>query len=284
MIEVITSFFSYMISSPEMATIFGSLITAVSSIIGIIVTYYITNKQNEKEIEIKNKEIQNQKEQHKNDLKIKNIEIQNQKEKYEKELEIKKIEIQNQNDKYEKNLEIKNIEIQSQKEQHDEDLEIKNKEIQTQKEHYEAELELKNNEIQTQKDQFEDLLIYISNYPHEIHSLIKLNRILVDLIKDYETYNKIGVPILKINEELKKNYQKFIKFKNSPLYYYLDEKIKLDIIHIFKNISEKINHDKNAFDGTYYKFGVTYLSNNEINEIKKINDEISEKIHEEIKK
>lgn len=53
-----------MIPSSEIATIFGLLITTVSSIIGIIVTYYITNKQNEKEIEIKNKEIQNQNEKY----------------------------------------------------------------------------------------------------------------------------------------------------------------------------------------------------------------------------
>ena len=54
------------------------------------------------------------------------------------------------------------------------------------KERYESELNQKDNQMKVQEDFFNDMIIYMSNYPHEIHALIKLKDILNELISIYD--------------------------------------------------------------------------------------------------
>lgn len=51
---------------------------------------------------------------------------------------------------------------------------------------YQSELNQKDNQMKVQEDFFNDMIISMSNYPHEIHALIKLKDILNELISIYD--------------------------------------------------------------------------------------------------
>ena len=150
------------------------------------------------------------------------------------------------------------------------------------KERYESELNQKDNQMKVQEDFFNDMIIYMSNYPHEIHALIKLKDILNELISVYD------IPLYRLSPingygKIKHIYVKSQNFINSPLYYYLDDDITLKINPIFQELHKKYNPNQQDLLKIQMNKHTTILTDNQFLVIKNMIPEIESRINEKIK-
>lgn len=151
------------------------------------------------------------------------------------------------------------------------------------KERYESELNQKDNQMRLQEEFFNDMIIYMSNYPHELHALIKLKGILDDLLSVYCNSQYNILPPIYITAKIQPTYIKFQNFVNSPLYYYLNEDITSQITPIFDELHKK--YDTSHQDAWKIQMNRnTTLSNDQLAIIKNIIPEIENKINEITKK
>ena len=150
------------------------------------------------------------------------------------------------------------------------------------KERYESELNQKDNQMKVQEDFFNDMIIYMSNYPHEVHALIKLKDILNELISVYD------IPLYRLSPingygKIKHIYVKSQNFINSPLYYYLDDDITLKINPIFQELLKKYDTNQQDLIKIQINKHTAILTDDQFFVIKNMIPEIESRINEKIK-
>lgn len=144
---------------------------------------------------------------------------------------------------------------------------------------YESELTQKDKEMKAQKEFFNDMIIYMSNYPHEVHALIKLKDILNELLSIYEDSKSIMIPEFAY-EKIKPINYKFQEFKNSPLSYYLNNDIASKINPIFKGLNEKYDTSHQNLLKIQINRHTNPLNNNQLDIIRQTVPKIDNRINE----
>ena len=150
------------------------------------------------------------------------------------------------------------------------------------KERYESELNQKDNQMKVQEDFFNDMIIYMSNYPHEIHALIKLKDILNELISVYDIPLYRLYPITGYGK-IKYIHVRSQNFINSPLYYYLDDDITSKIDPIFQILHKKYDTNQQDLLKIQMNKHATILTDDQFFVIKNMIPEIESRINEKIK-
>ena len=147
---------------------------------------------------------------------------------------------------------------------------------------YQSELNQKDNQMKVQEDFFNDMIIYMSNYPHEIHALIKLKDILNELISIYD------IPLYRLSPitgygKIKHIHVKSQNFINSPLYYYLDDDITSKINPIFQDLLKKYDTNQQDLLKIQMNKHTTILTDNQFLIVKNMIPKIERRINEKIK-
>lgn len=147
---------------------------------------------------------------------------------------------------------------------------------------YQSELNQKDNQMKVQEEFFNDMIIYMSNYPHEVHALIKLKDILNELVSVY------NIPLYRLSPitgygKIKYIYVKSQNFINSPLYYYLDDDITSKINPIFHELHKKYDTNQQDLFKIQMNKHATILTDNQFLVIKNMIPEIESIINEKIK-
>ena len=136
--------------------------------------------------------------------------------------------------------------------------------------------------MKVQEDFFNDMIIYMSNYPHEIHALIKLKDILNELISIYD------IPLYRLSPitgygKIKHIHFKSQNFINSPLYYYLDDDITSKINPIFQELLKKYDTNQQDLLKIQMNKHTTILTDNQFLIVKNMIPKIERRINEKIK-
>ncbi|WP_296789789.1 hypothetical protein [uncultured Methanobrevibacter sp.] len=147
---------------------------------------------------------------------------------------------------------------------------------------YQSELNQKDNQMKVQEDFFNDMIIYMSNYPHKIHALIKLKDILNELISVYDIPLYRSSPVFGYGK-IKQVYVKSQNFINSPLYYYLDDDIISKIDPLFQELHKKYDTNQSDLFKIQMNKYSTLLTDNQFLVIKNMVPEIESRINEKIK-
>lgn len=147
---------------------------------------------------------------------------------------------------------------------------------------YQSELNQKDNQMKVQEDFFNDMIIYMSNYPHEIHALIKLKDILNELISIYD------IPLYRLSPitgygKIKHIHVKSQNFINSPLYYYLDDDITSKINPIFQELLKKYDTNQQDLLKIQMNKHTTILTDDQFLIVKNMIPKIERRINEKIK-
>lgn len=136
--------------------------------------------------------------------------------------------------------------------------------------------------MKVQEDFFNDMIIYMSNYPHEIHALIKLKDILNELISIYDIPLYRQSPITGYGK-IKHIHVKSQNFINSPLYYYLDDDITSKINPIFQDLLKKYDTNQQDLLKIQMNKHTTILTDNQFLIVKNMIPKIERRINEKIK-